>query len=318
MRHLVDVLKDRCLRSPDKAAFLVKQRGAWNPVPWSKVNEKSDQIAAGLLSMDLAPGDCVSILGNTRLEWTLSDLGILKAGCVSIGIYQTLSGEQSAYILKDSNTKALFIENQAQIEKIKPHLDKLPNFRWFIVWDKTGEGHNIISLDRTHAKRRKHAQSQIRNALSESRRRFGLKTSAIIIYTSGTTGPPKGACLTHQNFLAELKATEVVKQKDIGDIMMFFLPLSHVGERIAQFLRIRRGITGAYVEDIKKILDDIKEIRPTFFGSVPRIFEKAFARIRAQVDAAPPIKQKLFYWAEKIGREVSRKPARRSGDPAGT
>jgi long-chain acyl-CoA synthetase len=306
MKHLVDVFKERCRKDADKTAFLVKQQGKWNPVTWDEADLRSDQIAAGLLALGIELGSAVCILGNTRLEWTLSDVGALKSGCVSIGIYQTLSGEQAAYILKDSSARCLFIEDQSQIDKIAPYLTDLPDLKWIVGWDGTVKGSNVIAF-KEFLDKGQTALDRNPQCLNQIETRINPDDIAIIIYTSGTTGPPKGACLTHKNFLAELNATDVVDQENIGDIMMFFLPLSHVGERIAQFLRISRGITGAYVGDIKKILDDIKEIRPTFFGSVPRIFEKAYARIQSQVDSAPPSKQKIFYWAKNIGREVSRK-----------
>jgi long-chain acyl-CoA synthetase len=306
MKHLVDVFKERCLKDADKTAFLVKEQGKWNPVTWAEADRRSDQVAAGLLSLGIEPGSAVCIMGNTRLEWTLSDIGTLKAGCVSIGIYQTLSGEQAAYILKDSSARCLFIEDQSQIDKIAPYLADLPNLQWIVGWDGAVKGRNVITL-KEFLNKGQTAITADPQCVSRIENLINPENLAIIIYTSGTTGPPKGACLTHKNFLSELKAIELVKQEDVGDTMMFFLPLSHVGERIAQFMRISRGITGAYVGDIKKILDDIKEIRPTFFGSVPRIFEKAYARVRSQVDSAPPSKQKIFYWAENIGREVSRR-----------
>ncbi|MCU0599772.1 MAG: long-chain fatty acid--CoA ligase [Desulfobacterales bacterium] len=305
MKHLVDVFKDRCRKDADKTAFLVRQQGKWHPVSWAEADARSDQIAAGLLALGIEPGSAVCILGNTRLEWTLSDLGALKSGCISIGIYQTLSGEQAAYILKDSKAKCLFVEDQSQIDKIAPHLPDLPGLKWIVGWDGAVKGSNVIAFKEFLSKGRA-ALDADPQCLNQIETKINPDDVAIIIYTSGTTGPPKGACLTHKNFIAELKATDVVPQKDIGDIMMFFLPLSHVGERVAQYLRIRRGISAAYVQDIKKILDDIKEIRPTFFGSVPRIFEKAYARVRSQVESAPPSKQKIFYWSERVGREVSR------------
>jgi len=306
MENLIQVLRETCRNNPDKTAFLVKKSETWNAVTWSEFDKQSDQIAAGLLSMGLKPGDAVSILGETRLEWTLADLGAIKARCVSIGIYQTLSGEQAAYILKDSGSKILFIESQKQIEKIKPHLDELPGLQQFVAWDDGVSGKNIISLNEL-MRRGDEALKANPDLVKRTEEQIHPSDVAIIIYTSGTTGPPKGACLTHKNFLAELRATDLLEEKHVGDIMMFFLPLSHVGERIGQFMRIRHGITGAYVQDITKILDDIKEIHPTFFGSVPRIFEKAYARIRSELDMASPIKQKLFFWAETIGREASRK-----------
>lgn len=305
MDHLVNVLKAQCRKEPEKAAFFVKQDGRWNPVTWARVDEESDRIAAALLLAGLNKGDAVSIMGNTRLEWTLSDLGVMKAGGVSIGIYHTLSGEQIAYILKDSDSRFLFVENQELLEKLGPHLPDLPRLQHIILWDGSTPAETVISM-KDFMQRGTDALKSEPERVSIAVRGIKPADLALIIYTSGTTGPPKGARLTHRNFLAELAATELIAQDDVGDIMMFFLPLSHVGERIAQFMRIRRGITGAYVGDITRILDDIREIRPTFFGSVPRIFEKAYARIRSQVDAASPVKQKLFAWAEAVGRNVSR------------
>lgn len=306
MKNLVEMLKQRSALDSDKTAFLVKRNGEWNPVTWSEVDEKTDKIAAALIASGVQSGDSIAILGNTRLEWTLSDFGALKSGCVSIGIYQTLSGEQSAYILKDSSTKILFIENPSFLEKIKPHLADLPDLRQIIVWDDCSDGLNAISMEEL-IRRGVQALDEDPEIVDKNQRQIQSSDVAIIIYTSGTTGPPKGVCLTHKNLLAELKTTDLIKESDVGDSMMFFLPLSHVGERVAQYMRIRRGIRGAYVEDITKILDDIKEIRPTFFGSVPRIFEKAYARIRSEVNTAPPVKKKIFLWAEGVGRSASRK-----------
>jgi long-chain acyl-CoA synthetase len=316
MKNLVDMLKDRCRRDSDKTAFLVKHNKDWHPVTWGKVDDKTDKIAAGLLSLGMKPGDAVSILGNTRLEWTLSEFGALKSGCIAIGIYQTLSGEQSAYILKDSNTKILFVENQSQLEKIKPHMDDLPDLQQFVIWDEGEKESEAISMDELMRKGEE-ALNANPELVKKTENQIQPSDVAIIIYTSGTTGPPKGACLTHKNLLAELKAIDLIKASDVGDIMMFFLPLSHVGERIGQYMRIRRGITGAYVKDITKVLDDIKEIRPTFFGSVPRIFEKAYAKIRSEVESSPPLKQKIFSWAESVGREVSRKIQAGQNQPLG-
>ncbi|MDZ7833501.1 MAG: long-chain fatty acid--CoA ligase [Desulfobacterales bacterium] len=305
MNHLVDVLKERCRTDADNAAFLVKRDDRWEPTTWADVDAESDRIAAALLAIGLEKADSVCILSSTRLEWTLSDLGIIKAGGVSIGIYQTLSGEQAAYILADSQAKFLFIEDPGQAEKILPHLPELPHLQKIILFDGRPQNGRMVAMDaflQQGADKLASAPDCVNEVISS----IAPEDLALIIYTSGTTGPPKGAMLTHKNFLAELAATDAIDQEHVGDLMMFFLPLSHVGERIAQFMRIRRGITGAYVKDITKILDDIREIRPTFFGSVPRIFEKAYSRIRAEVDASPAWKQRLFAWAEQTGRAASR------------
>jgi long-chain acyl-CoA synthetase len=130
---------------------------------------------------------------------------------------------------------------------------------------------------------------------------------AVLIYTSGTTGPPKGAMLTHRNIMAELEILDAMGATDHRDVMMFFLPLAHVGERVpGHYNRIYRGVSAAFVEDFNRILDDMREIRPTVFGSVPRIFEKAYARIRSEAEQASPVAKRVFLWAERVGRAASR------------
>jgi len=308
MENLNEVLRERCRIDASKHAFLVKRNGNWNPVTWREVDEKVDKIAAGLLSLGLRNGDSVSILGNTRLEWTLTDLGALRIGCVSVGIYQTLSGEQSTYILKDSGSKVLFAENMEQVNKISPYLEELPLLKKIVVWDGNKEGDHVLALDELIQTGEEQLANE-RDILNDAEKKINPEDTAIIIYTSGTTGPPKGACLSHANILAQMKSIgSVVEEELLGDVMMFFLPLSHVGERVpGQFFRIYKGITGAYVNDITQILDDIKDIRPAFFGSVPRIFEKAYAKIMSEVENAPPLKKRLFFWADGIGRDVSKK-----------
>lgn len=306
-RNLIEMVNDRCRADGDKTAFLVKKQGRWNPVTWGEVDRRVERIAAGLRSLGLQTGDRVSIMGSTRLEWTLADLGTLRAGCVSVGIYQTLSGEQTAYILKDSGSKALFVENRALSEKLKPHLADLPDLKCQVCWDEDLENADAMRMDDLEQKGEK-LLADAPGILKDIEKGIKPDDMAIIIYTSGTTGPPKGACLSHKNILAEIDiAGRLITDEQVGNIMMFFLPLSHVGERVpGQFMRIHRGVAAAYVDDITRILDDIVEIKPTFFGSVPRIFEKAYARIQSEVDNSSPVKQKIFRWAESVGRETSR------------
>jgi long-chain acyl-CoA synthetase len=306
MQTLIEMLKYRCEKDASKTAFLVKQEGSWQPISWLQVNEQSKKIAAGILSLGLKPGGAVSILGNTRLEWTLSDLGVMRAGMISVGIYQTLSKEQVTYILNDSESKILFVENREQLERIQLQMDKLPSLEKIILWDGEAAGDHVILLKDLIAAGEK-VLSEKPDFVGQAEKNISSSDTALIIYTSGTTGPPKGACLTHKNILSELEATQVFPDEILGDTMMFFLPLSHVGERVAgQFMRINRGITSAYVNDINKILDDIQEIRPTFFGSVPRIFEKAYAKVQSEVENASFFKRVLFQWAVETGKTVSR------------
>ena len=313
-RTLIEMVNHRCREDAHKKAFLVKKDGEWHPVAWGEVDRRVARIAAGLRALGVQTGDRVSIMGSTRLEWTLADLGVLKAGGVSVGIYHTLPGEQITYILKDSGSKVLFVENRDLSEKIDPHLPDLPDLKYRVFWDEDLQSTDTMrqstdSMRLEDLERKGEALlAESPGILKEIENEIQPDDTAIIIYTSGTTGPPKGACLSHKNILAEIELTNrLITDEQMGDIMMFFLPLSHVGERVpGQFARINRGVTAAYVNDINRILEDILEIKPTFFGSVPRIFEKAYERVQSEVAAASPLKQKLFRWAEAVGRETSR------------
>ena len=274
---------DCCLRrlSPGKTAYLVRRDSRWSPLTWSDVDDRVDRIAAGLAASGLAPGQAVSILGRTCLEWALCDLAALRAGAVSVGIYQTLTGEQASYILKDSESAWLFIENPKQLERVAPWLPEAPCLRSVVLWEGQAPPNlPVVSLAEIEERGRQ-ALLRTPRMTFESEAAIRPADTAIIIYTSGTTGPPKGAMLSHANILAQLKMMDFMGGTEEDDIMVFFLPLSHVGERIpGHFNRIYRGIPAAFVEDMSRILDDIREIRPTLFGSVPRIFEKAYTRIQ--------------------------------------
>ena len=306
MEKLTDLLRERSRSTPHQPAYLVRRNGKWLTLTWAEVDERVDRLAAGMIATGLAPGQAVSILGRTCLDWALSDLATLRAGAVSIGIYQTLTGEQAAYILKDSSAQWLFAENLSQLGKVLPFLKETPTVPSVVVWEKP-EGHGAgMSLAELEERGR---EALLRDPEMTLRREAQIRPDgvALFIYTSGTTGPPKGAMLTHSNVMAQLRMMDIIGEQTERDIMMFFLPLSHVGERIpGHYNRIYRGVPAAFVEDMNRILDDVREIRPTVFGSVPRIFEKAYTRVLSEVDRASPLSKKVFRWAEQVGRASSR------------
>ena len=316
MENLVQMWRERVAKEPDRTAYLIKEEGAWKPVTWSEADDKVKTVAAGLLALGCSPGDRVSILGETRIEWAVCDLAALHAGCASIGVYQTLSGEQCEYILKDCGAKAIFVDNEDHAEKLRPHLGSLPGLEWVITWDDSEPFENSMGFSEFLEKGREKLSGSP-DMFNNAGEKVSPDDLAIVVYTSGTTGPPKGACLSHKNIVSELESIPIGKEI-VGDVMMFFLPLSHVGERVAgHYNRIYHGVSAAFVDDITRILDDIAEVRPTFFGSVPRIFEKAYAKILTEVEASSPIKKKLFRWSEKVGREASREIRQGRELPAG-
>ncbi len=306
MEKLTDLLRTRRANSPDQTAYLVRTDGQWKPMTWKEADERVDRIAAGLVELGIRPGDVVSILGRTCLEWALCDLAVLRAGGVSVGIYPTLIGEQCAYILENSATRWLFLEDAHQADKLSPFFDKLPSLDRPILWEPPEGEHDFMCLKDLEERGSPALETNPGLTLG-TEEKIQPEDVAVLIYTSGTTGPPKGAMLTHRNVMAELEMLDTLGATDHRDVMMFFLPLAHVGERIpGHYSRIYRGVSAAFVEDFSRILDDMREIRPTVFGSVPRIFEKAYARVRSEVDQASPLAKRVFQWAERVGRAASR------------
>lgn len=306
MEKLTDLLRTRRAESADRTAYQVRTDGQWKPITWAEADERVDRIAAGLVALGIQPGDVVSILGRTCLEWALCDLAVLRAGGVSVGIYPTLIGEQCAYILEDSSTRWLFLEDARQVEKLSPFFDKLPRLDRPILWDPQEDEHDFMCLKDLEDTGRTVLEADPGLTL-RTEEKIQPEDVAVLIYTSGTTGPPKGAMLTHRNIMAQLEMLDTLGVTDHRDVMMFFLPLAHVGERVpGHYSRIYRGVSAAFVEDFNRILDDMREIRPTVFGSVPRIFEKAYARVRSEADQASPMARRVFLWAERVGRAASR------------
>jgi len=250
------------------------------------------EIAAGLARLGIEPGDRVSILAGTRPEWTLADLGILWAGATVVPIYHTSSPAECEYILRHAEVRAIFCEDEAQLVK----LDRaaLPDLAHVILM--TGDAAGAISLTelRTAGER----------ALPAAARPQDVAT---IIYTSGTTGPPKGCVVTHRSLLATVEMYERELELGSGPLVVYlFLPLAHSLARVAQLAVLHSGGTLAFWGgDPKRIIDELAEIRPTHFPSVPRIYEKIHTAALSKASSQSLLKRGIFRWAVREGARFS-------------
>ncbi len=255
-----------------------------------------DQVCSlgeGLRALGVKKGEAVALFSSTRVEWTLCDLAILSIGAVTVPIYQSNTAEQASYLIEDSKARAVFVENGELLNKVR-QLKR-----------------DFILLSGTASDCQTFASLIGRKSDQEGwRRRAGqiLPTDvASYVYTSGTTGPPKGAILTHQNFLAEVEALAQVFDITDRDEGLIFLPLAHIVARALQFFQLKIGFVQSYAESIDKLVDNLGEIRPHFFVGVPRIFEKVHERVISQVESGSPLKKGIFAWASAVGREVSQR-----------
>ncbi|MDB4998551.1 MAG: AMP-dependent synthetase and ligase [Myxococcaceae bacterium] len=310
---LVSLFQRQTVGGKNRPALRTKRAGNWVAVTWGEWGQRSRAIAAELIASGVAPGDRVAIFGNTREEWVFADVAILLAGAITIPIYQTLIGEQAAYVVEDSGAKVLFAENVAFVQRIAEAAPKvIDRLAKIVVFDGPLDGlpetiaRKTITLGALLADGTARAQLAAQDL---DARAAAVKPShlATIVYTSGTTGPPKGVMLTHENFVFETGA--VLHGIEIGptDEQILFLPMAHIFAKVLIALQLRVGFVTAFAESITKVFDNAVEINPTFMGSVPRLYEKIFAVANDKASKEPPAKQKIFAWAIGVGRQVAKK-----------
>jgi len=292
-------------------ALRAMRDGTWTDMTYPELGSAVEDIALGLIALGIEPGDHVAILSDTRLEWTLADLGTLCAGAVVVPVYQTSSPEEVSYVLEHSGARLIFCEDERQLAKVSEIRARCPRLEHVVVL--TGAPDEAISL----AELRGRGSSVGRKELDRRLREASAEDAATIVYTSGTTGPPKGCVLTHANLLATVRmyADALELGREPFSIFMF-LPLAHVLARITQLTALQLGGTIVYWRrDPARLLEDLAETGPTHFPSVPRVFEKIHARAVSGVEEAAAPKRALFRWALATGAAM--RECERRGDRAG-
>jgi long-chain acyl-CoA synthetase len=281
-KTIADLLPLAVKKYGDKAAQRYKVGDEWVDTSYAELGEAVREVALGLVDLGIQPGDKVSILAHTRPEWTQACFGILTAGGTLVTIYQTNSPEECQYVLEHSDSRAIFAEDAEQLAKIREVEDRCPELEHVVVMDPAGaELGDALTLDQLRERGRGRDES-------EWEARYQAVTPddiCLYIYTSGTTGPPKGCLLSHANYRAITDA--VVDQSPLveGDSSYLFLPLAHAFAILIQFATFDLGATLAYwSRDAKMIIADIAQVKPTFFPSVPRMFEKIYTLATSSTD----------------------------------
>jgi long-chain acyl-CoA synthetase len=312
-RTLNDIYEVTC--GIDRPAIMKYKKGdRWVDVTVPEFRDTVRWLATALHEMGVKPGDRVGILSENRPEWTMGDFAILTASAVSVPVYPTLLGWQIEYILNDASMVTLICSNQEQLDKVLEIRSHVPSLNTIIVCDPPAtlpEG--VLAFKDVVERGRKFEEQNGRGWFDQSRKSRTPDDLATLVYTSGTTGNPKGAMLTHGNITSNTVTVREFVPFQPGDVALSILPLSHILERMVDFLYYYKGGCVAYAENINKVADNLAEVKPHFFGAVPRLFEKMRARVLDNVAAAPPARQKIFYWALKVAEErlpyiVDRKP----------
>src|SRR4051794_17315653 len=292
-----------------RTAMLHKRGEEWIEVGFEEFGEIVREVALGLMSLGIEKGDRVSILSNTRPEWAYACFAILSAGGVSVSIYQTNSPIEVQYVADHSGSKAIFVEDAEQLEKVRKCRADLPALEHIVVFEPAAaDGDDVISLEDLRARGRERDQT----TLDERVASVTPDDNAIFIYTSGTTGPPKGVILTHDNYRQVVNMTQQRGTFSTDDLVYLFLPLAHAFALLVQFGATDLGAPIAYWEkDPQKIVPNLMEVKPTYFPSVPRIFEKIYTMANT---AAPD--PELLRKAVEVGFKVRQMQERGEDVPA--
>jgi len=303
-KTLADLLPLAAQAYGSTPAVRYKEGERWVDRSFAEVAEIVRPLALGLAELGVQKGDRVSILGNTRPEWTYFDFAALSIGATVVPIYQTNSPEECRYVLENSDAKVVVVEDDEQLEKIRKVREQLPQLEQVVRM--TGSSEDTISLEELAAKGAGGGDARWESL-------YSAVTPADIctfIYTSGTTGPPKGCIISHGNYRAMLDMVNETSVIEDEDVSYLYLPLAHSFALLIQLGSFDLGATLAYWErDPLKIMPNLAELKPTYFPSVPRIFEKIYTMATSAMEKEGGLKKKIFDWSIKVGgkmREVER------------
>ena len=286
-----------------------KDLGIWRSWSWTQVGEAVREIAGGLMSLGFAAGDTSSILSNTVLDWVLCDLAVLSCGGVANGIYPTDAASQVHYLCEDSRTRVLFAQDDEQLDKALEVRGQLPLLAKIVVFDMEGlrdlDDPQVISLDALRALGRAW-NAQHPDAVRQRAAACKPDQLAILVYTSGTTGKPKGAMHTHGGLVYAAHGFNALLARSEDDEAMAFLPLCHIAERMGgEYMALYTGTRLNFVENPDTVPENVREIAPTVFTAVPRVWEKFYSGVTIALKESTRLQQAAYGWAIGVGRQIA-------------
>lgn len=293
-KRLFDFLELQVQKNPDRPFLASKVNGQWKSYTFSQVQENANRVSQLLLNLGLHGDDKIAIIANNCPEWNFTDLGALQLGIVDVPMYPTISEKDYEFIFTDAGIQYAFVGDAAIYAKVKPLLGKVPSLKGIYTFDKIAGAANFWEA--------LPPITQVNLAEIKAREtNVNEDDLATIIYTSGTTGNPKGVMLTHKNLVSNIKSVNQVTPFTDGQKSLSFLPLCHSFERITFYSYLSLAMYIHYAESLETIGENLKEVHPYCFTTVPRLLEKVYERIMERGNALTGFKRKLFYWSINLG-----------------
>lgn len=290
----------------DEIANWSKENGVWKSQTWGEYGEISKKIGLALKAAGMQPGDKISILSQTRLEWVICDMAIMCIGCVTAPVYHSNTEEQVHYIAKHSDARMMFVEDQEQLDKILAIWDKLPAVEKVIVFDAyhPHDLPNVFSLSYFIG------SGDDDGSFEQHIEKSKPEEVVSFIYTSGTTGHPKAGVISNRNVISMIQHLPDLLDIYPHDMTVAYLPLAHIAERLlGHFLKLVEGHQTAFAESIEDMPDNVRQVGPTIMFGTPRVYEKYYARIATGVADATSLQKKIYNWAVNIGKRRAKRLA---------
>jgi len=300
VKRLIDIVPYQIANFPREDALCDKKNGKWHKYSSTDIQKQADKVSLGLLKMGFNKGDKFAIISANRTEWTFTDLGILQMGGVDVPIYPNMSEEQYEYIFNDAEVKLVFVGNEELYEKVMRVIPKTPSVKGVYSFDKLDGIKHWTEIQLA-------ADDSLSGKLEEIENSIKPMDLVTLIYTSGTTGVPKGVMLCHNNIISNIKALTQIIPMAKDDRMLSFLPICHVFERTAVYYYLSLGSAVYFAESIDKVGENLKEVKPNYFTTVPRLLEKVYEKIMDKGRELPPAKKAIFGWAVNLGKHYNPK-----------
>jgi long-chain acyl-CoA synthetase len=294
VRRTFDILPNQLTNFPKPDCLTAKIDGSWQETSTQQVQNLANQVSLGLLKLGVKKDDKVAIISMNRPEWMLADFGIAQIGAVSVPMYPSITVEDYKYIFRDAGVKVVFVADHKLYDKVQEATAELPEVEHIFTFDKLPNARHFDELLGLG----KQSDTQTLEPLKAAVQPDDLLT---LIYTSGTTGSPKGVMLTHNNILSNCRSAQPYVPVTKADKALSFLPLCHIFERMVTYIYMINGVSIYYAESMESIAENLREVKPQIFTTVPRLLEKVYDKIVAKGHELEGAKKSLFFWALNLG-----------------